>query len=90
MAGDWSTSKPKSVGVSSLGDSLRREWIDKGREGVHHIRLLGDDLDRVLRAIAPNGFHSVWSHRIPIAAWFYVEHESGDGVLLEFLQMISS
>ena len=57
---------------------------------MHHIRLLVDDLDRVLRAIAPNGFHSVWSHRIPIVASFYVEHEPGDGVPLEFLKMISS
>jgi len=69
------------------GDSVHREFIDAGREGVHHIRFMVDDLDRVLRAIAGNGFRPIWLHRIPIAAWAYVEHESRDGVLLEFLQM---
>ena len=71
------------------GDSVHREFLDAGREGIHHIRFMVDDLDRVLRAIEPGGFKPIWTHRIPIAAWAYVQHESPDGVLLEFLQLRS-
>jgi catechol 2,3-dioxygenase-like lactoylglutathione lyase family enzyme len=69
------------------GASPHREFLDAGREGIHHIRYRVDDCDATLAALRDEGFEPIWYHDMGFAKFAYCEHRSRDGVLLELLQM---
>ena len=69
------------------GASPHREFLDAGREGIHHIRYRVPDCDATLAALRGEGFEAIWYHDMGFAKFAYCEHHSRDGVLLELLQM---
>ena len=69
------------------GASPHQEFLDAGREGIHHIRYRVPDCDATIAALAGEGFAPIWYHDMGFAKFAYLEHASRDGVLLELLEM---
>ena len=69
------------------GDSPHREFIEQGREGMHHLRYRVDDTDAWIEKLATVGYRPIWYKQYSADTVFaYLERE-GDPLLLEFLQM---
>lgn len=69
------------------GASPHREFLDAGREGIHHVRYRVPDCDATIAALAGEGFAPIWYHDMGFAKFAYLEHASRDGVLIELLEM---
>jgi hypothetical protein len=69
------------------GASPHKEFLDAGREGIHHIRYRVPDCDLTIAALAGEGFTPIWYYDMGFAKFAYLEHASRDGVLLELLEM---
>lgn len=69
------------------GASPHQEFLDAGREGIHHIRYRVPDCDATIAALADVGFAPIWYHDMGFAKFAYLEHASRDGVLIELLEM---
>lgn len=69
------------------GDSPHREFIEQGREGMHHLRYRVDDADAWIGKLSPLGWTPIWYKRFSSEITFaYLERE-GDPLLVELLQM---
>ena len=69
------------------GESPHREFIEQGREGMHHIRYRVEDTDAWIEKLAPHGYKPIWYKQFsPDTVFAYLERE-GDPLLIEFLQM---
>jgi catechol 2,3-dioxygenase-like lactoylglutathione lyase family enzyme len=69
------------------GDTPHRDFIQQGREGMHHLRYRIDDLDYWLQRVCDLGFEVTWMARLSSdVGYAYCERE-GDPLVLEFLQM---
>ncbi len=69
------------------GESPHREFIEKGREGMHHLRYRVEDTDAWIAKVAPLGYKPIWYKQFSADTVFaYLERE-GDPLLIEFLQM---
>lgn len=69
------------------GASPHQEFVDAGREGIHHIRYRVPDCDAMIAALDGEGFAPIWYHDMGFAKFAYLEHASRDGVLIELLEM---
>lgn len=69
------------------GDTPHRDFIERGGEGMHHIRYRIDDLDLWLGRVGALGYGIVWSARLsPEIGYAYCER-ADDPLVLEFLQL---
>ncbi len=69
------------------GESPHREFIEAGREGMHHLRYRVDDTNGWIEKAAAIGYHSIWYKQFSEDIVFsYLERE-GDPLLIEFLKM---
>jgi len=69
------------------GHSPHREFIERGREGMHHVRFRVDDCDGWIEKLRPHGYEPIWYKVFsPTTTFAYLERE-GDPTLIEFLQM---
>lgn len=69
------------------GESPHREFIEAGREGMHHLRYRVDDTDAWIERVASVGYRPIWYKKLTDEIVFaYLERE-GDPLLIEFLQM---
>jgi len=69
------------------GHSPHREFIEQGREGMHHIRYRIEDADACIEKLATVGYRPIWYKRFsPEITFAYLERE-GDPLLIEVLQM---
>lgn len=68
------------------GGTPHKEFLDAGREGMHHIRFPVDDLDETVQAAAALGYKPIWSTRFGEGlAVAYMEKE-GEPLLIEFFE----
>ena len=68
------------------GHSPHREFIEAGREGMHHLRYRVDDTDAWIEKLAPLGYAPIWYKQFSEDTIFaYLERE-GDPLLIEFLR----
>ena len=68
------------------GGTPHKEFIDAGREGMHHLRFRVDDLDQKLAEAEAFGYQAIWQTRYGEGlAVAYLERE-GDPLLLEFFE----
>jgi len=66
---------------------LEMEFIELGREGMHHIRYRVDNADEWIAKLAPHGYKPIWYKQFAADTVFaYLERE-GDPLLVEFLEM---
>jgi methylmalonyl-CoA/ethylmalonyl-CoA epimerase len=69
------------------GESPHSEFIQAGREGMHHLRYRVDDADAWIEKCATIGYRPIWYKQYTEDTVFaYLERE-GDPLLIEFLQM---
>lgn len=69
------------------GESPHREFIEQGREGMHHLRYRVEDTDAWIVKLATVGYEPIWYKQFSEDIVFsYLERE-GDPLLLELLQM---
>jgi methylmalonyl-CoA/ethylmalonyl-CoA epimerase len=69
------------------GKSPHSEFIEQGREGMHHIRYRVEDTDAWIEKVGTIGYLPIWYKRItPDIVFAYLERP-GDPLLIEFLQM---
>ncbi|MFT4054423.1 MAG: VOC family protein [Novosphingobium sp.] len=69
------------------GDTPHREFLERGRDGMHHLRFRTEDLDAQAAKLTAAGYDTVWHARIsPEVAYGYYER-SGDPLIVELLQM---
>ncbi len=69
------------------GESPHREFIEAGREGMHHIRFRVEDTDHWVERLRPLGYEAVWYKRWSADTVFAYLERPGDPTLIEFLQM---
>lgn len=68
------------------GGCPHKEFLDAGREGMHHLRFIVDDLETQVDAARTVGFTSIWSKRYREGmAVAYLERD-GDPLLIEFFE----
>jgi len=69
------------------GESPHSEFIEAGREGMHHVRYRVDDADAWIGKVARVGYLPIWyMHFSPEIKFAYLERD-GDPLIIEFLQM---
>lgn len=69
------------------GHSPHREFIEAGREGMHHLRYRVENTDEWIEKLAPLGYKPIWYKQFSADTVFaYLERED-DPLLIEFLQM---
>lgn len=67
------------------GESPHSEFIQRGREGMHHLRFRVADVDAWIAKVAPIGYRPIWYKRYSETITFaYLERE-GDPLIIEFL-----
>ncbi|HPG27946.1 MAG: VOC family protein [Spirochaetaceae bacterium] len=69
------------------GESPHREFIEQGREGMHHLRYRVDDADAWIARLAPLGYAPIWYKVFSADTVFAYLERPGDPLLIEFLQM---
>ena len=68
------------------GATPHKEFLDAGREGLHHIRFVVDDVDRMIDKAAPVGWRPVWHKRFGEGlAAAYLERDE-EPLLVEFFE----
>jgi len=68
------------------GPTPHKEFLDAGREGMHHLRYSVVDLDAALANAATVGYHAIWHTRFDFGGGAaYLERE-GDALLIELYQ----
>jgi hypothetical protein len=69
------------------GDSPHREFIEAGREGLHHLRHRVEDTDAWIAKLGTVGYRPIWYKQFsPEIVFAYLERE-GDPLIIELLQM---
>jgi methylmalonyl-CoA/ethylmalonyl-CoA epimerase len=69
------------------GWSPHREFIELGREGMHHLRYRVEDTDGWIEKLAPHGYDAIWYKKLNKDIVFSYLERKGDPLLIEFLQM---
>ena len=63
-----------------------RDFLESGREGMHHVQFRVDDCDGWVKKLNDAGYETVWYDRLrPDIAYAYMERP-GDPLLVEFLE----
>ncbi|AMN45542.1 methylmalonyl-CoA/ethylmalonyl-CoA epimerase [Steroidobacter denitrificans] len=69
------------------GESPHREFIERGREGIHHVQFRVDDCDSWIKKVNPLGYQVIWYKRYNANTTFTYLERPNDPILIEFLQM---
>jgi len=68
------------------GGTPHKEFIDAGREGMHHLRFMVETLEEKVAEAEAVGFRNIWSKRYGEGlAAAYLERE-GDPLIIEFFE----
>lgn len=68
------------------GGTPHKEFIDAGREGMHHLRFIVDDLQSIIKQAKPLGYEPIWTADFaPGLAVAYMER-ANDPLLIEFFE----
>ena len=86
--GYWGSLQIELVDQRNDAPSIYREWRDSGREGLHHVCILVDDLDLARAACAAASAPILQEGRLPagVGRFLYAEPPGGPEVLLEIME----
>jgi methylmalonyl-CoA/ethylmalonyl-CoA epimerase len=68
------------------GGCPHKEFLDAGREGMHHLRFIVDDVDTQVARAQAVGYESIWSKRFGVGLAVAYLERPGDPLLLEFFE----
>lgn len=66
------------------GESIHKEFLDEGREGLHHIRCDVEDLQAVINKFEEEGISVLQTGKIVGLKYAYMDTEDLLGTILEF------
>ncbi|MBV6424773.1 MAG: hypothetical protein NAOJABEB_02587 [Steroidobacteraceae bacterium] len=69
------------------GESPHREFIERGREGIHHVQFRVEDCDAWVARAKSIGYEVIWYKRYSADTTFAYLERAGDPTVIEFLQM---
>lgn len=85
--GYWGDVQIELIRQHNAAPSIYQAWRDEGREGVHHICILVDDMDAARRTVREAGATVVQEGRVPGGGEvIYVDAGGGAGTLVEILK----
>ena len=73
------------------GRSLHSEWLDQGREGVHHLGFFvsGEEKERIISGLAAEGIEVVQAAQRPGVSYAFLDTEqAGGGVFFELIERL--
>ena len=70
------------------GECIFKEFLDSGREGLHHFGIYVDDLDSVIKEFTDKGYEILHQRIIAKQKVAYIDTEKDLGILLEFQETI--
>jgi hypothetical protein len=70
------------------GDCVFKEFLDSGREGLHHFGIYVDDLHSIIKAFTNKGYEIIHQRLIGKQSVAYFDTEKDLGILLEFQETI--
>ncbi len=70
------------------GECVFKEFLDSGREGLHHFGIYVDDLDSVVKEFTDKGYEIIHQRIIGKQKVAYFDTEKDLGILLEFQETI--
>jgi len=65
------------------GESIYKEFLDQGREGLHHISLFVEDINPYIEYFEKRGIEMIYLGLIGKQLWAYFDTEEILGILLE-------
>jgi methylmalonyl-CoA/ethylmalonyl-CoA epimerase len=68
------------------GGCPHKEFLDAGREGMHHLRFIVDALEPRVAAAQAIGYDAIWSKRYRVGMAVAYLARPGDPLLLEFFE----
>jgi len=66
------------------GECIHKEFLDQGKEGLHHIRFNVENLSEMIEKFKKEGIDVLQSGRIVKLAYAYMDTEKTLGIILEF------
>ena len=69
------------------GESPHREFIESGREGIHHVQFRVEDCDGWIERVRPLGYELIWYKIWSADTRFGYLERPADPTLIEFLEM---
>ncbi|TFG07783.1 MAG: hypothetical protein EU539_04080 [Promethearchaeota archaeon] len=70
------------------GESIYKEFIDSGREGLQHLSYFIEDLDSYIEAFKKAGFQMINYGHLGRQRYAYFDTEDSFGIILEFQETI--
>lgn len=87
VIGYWGDLQIELIRQHNDAPSIYKTWRDEGREGLHHVCVLVDDMDEARRACATAGAAVIQEGRVPSGGEvIYVDTGGGPGTMVEILQ----
>ena len=71
------------------GECLYKEFLDQGKEGLHHISLFLQDLDKYIDEIKNMGIEIIQSGITGPSHWVYLDTEETFGTIIEVQEIMS-
>jgi catechol 2,3-dioxygenase-like lactoylglutathione lyase family enzyme len=68
------------------GGCPHKEFLDAGREGMHHLRFIVDDIDTRVAAARAAGYEAIWSKRFAEGLAVAYLERPGDPLVIEFFE----
>ena len=68
------------------GGCPHKEFLEAGREGMHHLRFIVDELEREVKAADSLGYEVIWSKRWDEGLAVAYLERPGDPLVLEFFE----
>ena len=68
------------------GGCPHKEFLDAGKEGMHHLRFIVEDLDTEVAAAQTIGYRSIWSKRYGEGLAVAYLERSGDPLVIELFE----
>ncbi|MFX0022475.1 MAG: VOC family protein [Candidatus Hermodarchaeota archaeon] len=70
------------------GECIFKEFLDSGREGLHHFGIFVDELDAIVKAFTEKGYEILHQRQIGKQKIAYLDTVNDLGILLEFQETI--
>ncbi|MDB5448599.1 MAG: hypothetical protein JWQ97_3916 [Phenylobacterium sp.] len=85
--GYWGEGQVELIHQRNDAPSIYKEWLDAGRDGLHHVCLLVDDMEATRRVCRDAGAEVIQEGRLPGGEVIYVDTGGGPGTIVELLKL---
>jgi len=83
----WGDIQIELVQQHNEAPSIYKEWLDAGREGLHHVCLVVDSLEHARSVCAAAGARVIQEGKLSGGEVIYVEPAEGHGPIVEIIQL---